>query len=83
MNDTELKGILIELLRQIAPDTEPADLKPTDHIRDNLNIDSFDFLQFIVALDEKIGIEIPEAEYSNVTTLQDMMGYIQNAMAER
>ena len=39
MNDTELKSILVDLLRQIAPDTEPATLQADDHIRVCLNID--------------------------------------------
>jgi acyl carrier protein len=45
-----------QLLKKIAPETEPSELKPDENIRETLNIDSFDALQFIV--DEKLGIEI-------------------------
>ena len=76
MNDTELRGILVDLLRQIAPDTDPATLQADDHIRDSLNIDSFDFLQFIVALDEKLGVSIPEQDYGKVSTLRELMGFL-------
>jgi acyl carrier protein len=76
MNDNERQPIILDLLREIAPDTDPATLKPDDNIRDMLNIDSFDFLQFIVALDEQLGVSIPEEDYGKVGTLRDLMNYI-------
>ncbi len=76
MNDNERQPIILDLLREIAPDTDPATLKPDDNIRDMLNIDSFDFLQFIVALDEQLGVSIPEEDYVKVGTLRDLMNYI-------
>jgi acyl carrier protein len=51
------------IVKKNAPETEPSELKPDENIRETLNIDSFDALQFIVALDEKLGIEIPEQDY--------------------
>lgn len=60
MSPENIKNIIFQLLKKIAPDTEPSELKPDENIRETLNIDSFDSLQFIVALNEKLGIEIPE-----------------------
>jgi len=77
MNETEIKAIIIQLLKQIAPDTEPSTLQSGDNIRDVLGIDSFDALQFLVALDEKLGIDIPEADYGKTATLDSLVGYIQ------
>ena len=78
MTNDEIKIILFELLKRIAPDTEPSQLKPEDNIRETLNIDSFDSLQFVVALSEKIGIEIPEQDYGEIKTLKTLVSYIQN-----
>lgn len=78
MTTDEIKIILFELLKRIAPDTEPSQLKPEDNIRETLNIDSFDSLQFVVALSEKIGIEIPEQDYGEIKTLKTLVAYIQN-----
>ena len=78
MNEEEIKEIVFQLLKKIAPDTEPSTLKPDENIRETLNIDSFDSLQFIVALNEKIGIEIPEEDYGKITTLQALTAYIKN-----
>ena len=78
MTTDEIKIILFELLKRIAPDTEPSQLKPEDNIRETLNIDSFDSLQFVVALSEKLGIEIPEQDYGEIKTLKTLVAYIQN-----
>ncbi len=78
MTTDEIKIILFELLKRIAPDTEPSQLKPEDNIRETLNIDSFDSLQFVVALSDKLGIEIPEQDYGEIKTLKTLVAYIQN-----
>jgi acyl carrier protein len=67
-----------QLLKKIAPETEPSELKPDENIRE-INIDSFDALQFIVALDEKLGIEIPEQDYGKTSTMKNS-SYIKNKM---
>lgn len=78
MNDTEIKTIILQVLKQIAPDTEPDQLQPDDNIRGKLDIDSFDALRFIVALDEKLGVETPEQDYGKIATLRGLMNYIKD-----
>ena len=80
MTEADIKIVIFQLLKQIAPDTEPSMLLPGDNIRDTLGIDSFDALQFLVALDEKLGIEIPEQDYGKTATLEQLMAYIQTRM---
>lgn len=77
MNEQDIKHTIFQLLKRIAPETEPSQLKPDENIRETLNIDSFDALQFIVALDEKLGIEIPEEDYGKTTTLKTLLSYLQ------
>ena len=76
MTETEIKQTIFKLLKQIAPDTEPEKLKPDDDIRHTLEIDSFDALQFVVALDEHLGIQTPEADYGKIATLKKLVAYI-------
>jgi acyl carrier protein len=78
MNEKKIRAIIFQLLKKIAPDTEPSALKPDENIREILSIDSFDTLQFIVALNEKLGIEIPEQDYGKITTLTTLVSYIRN-----
>jgi acyl carrier protein len=80
MKKEEIEKIIFSSLKQIAPDTEPSELSPTDNIRETLGIDSFDFLQFIVLLDEKLNIEIPEKDYGEINTLSSLMGYLTQKM---
>jgi acyl carrier protein len=76
MTEEEIKKIIYQLLKQIAPDTEPEQLLPGDNIREKLEIDSFDALQFIVALDEKLGVETPEQDYGKIATLKSLVNYV-------
>lgn len=78
MNEDDIKKTIFKLLKRIAPETEPSQLKPDENIRETLNIDSFDALQFIVALDEKLGIEIPEEDYGKTSTLKTLLSYVQS-----
>lgn len=76
MTKEEIMDVLIRELKKIAPDTEPEKLQPDDDIRHTLEMDSFDALQFVVALDEHFGIETPEEDYGKITTLRLLVAYI-------
>lgn len=76
MNEQELKKIIFDLLKKIAPDTDPEKLRPDDNIRQVLDIDSFDFLQFIVALDKQLGISIPEEDYGKIYSMKGLTEYL-------
>jgi acyl carrier protein len=78
MNSEILHQTIVVLLQQIAPDTSPSALKLEENIRETLNIDSFDFLQFVISLHEKTGVEIPEEDYGKINTIQNAITYIQN-----
>jgi acyl carrier protein len=82
MNKEELEKIIFQLLKKIAPETDPDQLSPNENIRESLNIDSYDFLQFIVALDDKLKIEIPEEDYGKISTLGALTDYLMNKQAK-
>lgn len=76
MTDQEISQLIFQLLKKIAPDTEPEKLQPDDDIRHILEIDSFDYLQFIVAIDEQLELDIPEEDYGKIDTVKNMTNYI-------
>jgi acyl carrier protein len=76
MTEDEIKKNIFQLLKNVAPDTEPEKLKPDDNIRRVLGIDSFDYLRFIVALDEKLGIQTPEEDYGKISSLKTLIAYV-------
>jgi acyl carrier protein len=77
MTPEEIKQQLLQQLKGIAPDTEPDQLQPDDNIRQTLGIDSFDYLQFMVALDEQFGIQTPEEDYGKIQTMRELTEYVQ------
>lgn len=76
MKDQEVKATIFEILRKIAPDIDPGELEMDDNIREVFGIDSFDFLQFIIGLDDEFGIKTPEEDYGKITTLNALITYI-------
>jgi acyl carrier protein len=76
MNEADIKSAIFAGLHQIAPESDPDSLSPDQKIRETLDIDSFDFLNFLIALHDKLGVEIPEADYGKLTTLGEMTRYL-------
>ena len=76
MTEEETRLTVIRLLKNIAPDSDPEQLQPEENIRQTLGIDSFDYLQFIIALDEHFGIQTPEEDYGKLEKLPDVIGYL-------
>jgi acyl carrier protein len=76
-SEAELREIIFASLRRIAPDTEPSSLAVTDKIRDTLEIDSYDFLQFLISLNKQLGIDVPEADYGKLQTIHQLTAYLQ------
>lgn len=77
MTAQELTDTIFELLGQIAPEADPSSLGPDDDIRAEFDIDSFDFLNFLIGLNEATGVEIPEADYGQLTSLNALVSYVQ------
>jgi acyl carrier protein len=76
MNRDELRRALLETLSDVAPEGDFDRLVPERPLRDQLDIDSYDFLQWMVALHERLGIDIPEADYPRLTTLNSAIDYL-------
>jgi acyl carrier protein len=76
MTDSEIKEIIFRLLGEIAPEANFAELLPGENLREVLDIDSFDFLNFLIGLNAELGIDIPESDYGQLRTLADILSYI-------
>lgn len=81
MTEAEIKSTVLGLLRRIAPDCEPGQLDPEANLREAVEIDSFDFLNLLIALSEKLGVEIPESDYGKLGTLNSMVSYLAGRIA--
>ena len=75
MTVEEIKRAIIEQILEVAPDVEEDEIEPNENIQRSLEIDSFDFLQVLTALKVQLGVEVPEADYGKVDTLEHMADY--------
>lgn len=80
MTEDQLKTLIITELKKIAPESDPGKLNPDENIRQSLDIDSFDFLQFIIALDNKTGITVPEEDYGKISSIKNLTGYLHSKL---
>ncbi len=76
MNRDEIRDVVLQSLKGVAPELDPATLSPSEELRDQLEIDSFDFLNFIIALDKKLSVPIPESDYRRLASLNDCVDYL-------
>jgi acyl carrier protein len=74
--ETQIKETIFNLLRKIAPEADFENLREDEDIRAKFDIDSFDFLNFMIGLNEEFGVEIPETDYGKLVTLKDMIRYL-------
>jgi acyl carrier protein len=76
MNDLEIRKVVQEELNNIAPEVDPATIDPACDLREAIDIDSMDFLTFITAIHHRLGVDIPELDYSKLVTLDGAVAYI-------
>jgi len=72
----EIRASLIDLLRTIAPELEPSELNPAEPLRNQVDLDSMDWLNFLVAVHERLKVDIPESDYGKLATLEDLVAYL-------
>ena len=68
-------GVVAELI-SIAPEIEESDLSDTELLRDQVDLDSMDWLNFLVRLHTRFEVDIPESQYGSLRTIDDLTGYI-------
>lgn len=76
MTQDEIRGVVVRVLGQIAPEAELSKLKLNVRIRDQLDLDSMDVLNFMVGLHKELGVDIPEADYPKLVTLDSCVAYL-------
>ena len=76
MTDTDFRAVYLEELTNVAPDIDAADVGDDDHIQDDLELDSMDVLNLVTALHERLGVDIPEADYPQIATVALAVKYL-------
>lgn len=76
MTESAIRQAIEDSLRAIAPEAELQHLSPDANLREALDIDSFDFLNLLIGLHTRLGVEIPESDYGKLTTLSELIHYL-------
>jgi len=70
LSPDQIRETVLRLLGDIAPEADLTMLKPDISFRDQLDLDSMDFLNFVVLLHKTFGVDIPESDYPKYATLK-------------
>jgi acyl carrier protein len=72
----ELRQTVLGVLQEIAPEADLSRLAPDAPIRDQLDVDSIDFMRFLIGVNEKLHVDVPEADYPKVASLNGLLSYL-------
>ena len=76
MTKDEVKQIVLDIIAEIAPDEDLSNIKPDVRLRDQLDLDSMDFLDIVMELRKQHGIEVPEDDYPQLASLDSCGEYL-------
>ncbi len=81
MTREEIRAAVLRVLGEIAPEIDPASLAFDVDLREQVDLDSMDVLNFVVGLHAALGVEIPEADYPRFATLDGGIAYLASRLA--
>ena len=76
MTRDEIRQTVLEALCEIAPEADPATIRTDLSFRDQLDIDSMDSLNFVIAMHEQLHVDIPEADWARLQTIDELVEYL-------
>ena len=76
MTKDECKKVVVDIIADIAPDEDLTNIKSDVRLRDQLQLDSMDFLDIVMELRKRHGIEVPEADYIQLASLDSCAEYL-------
>jgi acyl carrier protein len=80
VTESEVRQIVRQALSKVAPEVDLNAIDPAKDLRDQMDIDSVDFLNFVISLHKELGIEIPDADVPKLGTLNGCATYLQSRM---
>lgn len=76
MTRDTIRAAVVNALTSVAPEIDPASLNPDDEFRQVFELDSMDFLNFVVALHARLAVDVPEADYPRLVSLNKAVDYL-------
>lgn len=82
MKSEEIREVVLDILSDIAPDEDLGDLKDDVSFRDQLELDSMDFLDIVMELRKRYRIQIPEEDYVELASMHSTVTYLEPRMRD-
>ena len=76
MNTTDIRGAVLSVLTSIAPEVDADDITDDELLRDQVDLDSMDWLNFLIGIHKRLKVDIPESDYASLRTLADVVRYV-------
>ena len=76
MSANAMRDVVLAVLGEIAPEVDPAAIDPEVDFRDQLDLDSMDMLNLVIGVHERTGIDIPEEDYADLSSLNGFVAYL-------
>lgn len=76
MNEQDARTAVYAAIGQVAPDVDTDDLAEDARLRQDLELDSLDFLRLIETIAQATGVDVPESDYGQVTTVKGLVEYV-------
>jgi len=83
MTSEELQKIILNIIHDIAPDEDLSDVDSSIRLRDQLDLDSMDFLDIVMELRKRYKIEVPEEDYMELASLDGCVNYLMPKFEEK
>jgi len=78
MDESEYREVILKELLRIAPEVEPGSLNTRQALREQVDLDSMDWLNFLIALSQRFQVEIAESVYEHLRTVDDLVRYLRS-----
>jgi acyl carrier protein len=73
----DTRGVVLSVLTTIAPEVDADEITDDDLLRDQVDLDSMDWLNFLLGIHKRFNVDIPESDYATLRTLSDVVGYVE------
>ncbi len=80
MQTAELRNTVHAILQSIAPEIDPTALDAAAPLREQIDLDSMDYLNFIIGMHERLNVDIPESDYQKLVSLDDIVNYLRGKL---
>jgi acyl carrier protein len=76
VNDDELKALILREIGNLAPEVELGQIDSAANLREQVDLDSMDMLNLLIGIHQATGVDIPEADYAKMTSIDNAIAYL-------